>query len=109
MKMLIPILAAKVALSVGGVRAADVKELYEKNCVKCHGPDGKADTKMGKKVNTRDLTDAKYQAEFTDEQAFKTIKEGKKDKDGKVQMKPLEGVSDEDIKALVAFSRAFKK
>ena len=109
MKHLTPILAAALALSVAGVRAADVKELYEKNCVKCHGPDGKADTKMGKKTGTKDLTDPKVQAEFTDAQAFTTIKEGRKDKESKVQMKPLEGVTDDEVKALVAYSRAFKK
>jgi cytochrome c6 len=109
MKKLTPILIAAVALSLSSARAADVKELYEKGCVKCHGADGKGDTKMGKKVGVKDLTDAKVQAEFTDEQAFKTIKDGKKDKDDKVLMKPVEGATDDDIKALVAFSRAFKK
>jgi mono/diheme cytochrome c family protein len=109
MKNLTPILVAAVALSLSSVRAADVKELYEKNCTKCHGADGKGDTKMGKKVNVKDLTDAKYQAEWTDAQAFKTIKDGKKDKEDKVLMKPLEGATDDDVKALVAYSRAFKK
>jgi cytochrome c553 len=109
MKNLIPILVAAVALSLSGARAADVKELYEKSCVKCHGADGKGETKMGKKVGVKDLTDAKVQAEFTDEQAFKTIKEGKKDKEDKVLMKPIEGASDDEIKALVAHSRSFKK
>jgi mono/diheme cytochrome c family protein len=109
MKNLTSILAAALALSLAGVQAADVKELFEKNCTKCHGADGKADTKMGKKTGTKDLTDPKVQAEFTDAQAFKTIKEGRKDKEDKVQMKPLEGVTDDEIKALVAYSRSFKK
>jgi cytochrome c553 len=86
-----------------------VAALYEKTCVKCHGADGKGDTKMGKKVNVKDLTDAKIQAEFTDDQAFKTIKEGKKDKEDKILMKPIEGATDEEIKALVAHVRTFKK
>ncbi len=109
MKNLTPILIAAIALSLASVRAADVKEIYEKNCTKCHGADGKGDTKMGKKVNVKDLTDAKVQAEFTDEQAFKTIKEGKKDKEDKVLMKPIENATDDEIKALVALSRTFKK
>jgi mono/diheme cytochrome c family protein len=109
MKNLTPLLVAALALAVTGVRAADAKDLYEKNCVKCHGADGKADTKMGKKTGTKDLTDPKVQAEFTDAQAFKTIKEGKKDKEDKVLMKPLEGATDDEIKALVAYCRAFKK
>ena len=109
MKTLTPLLIAAIALSLSSARAADVKELYEKGCVKCHGADGKGDTKMGKKVGVKDLTDAKVQAEFTDAQAFKTIKDGKKDKDDKVLMKPIESATDDDIKALVAYSRALKK
>jgi len=90
------------------VRAGDVKENFEKACVKCHGADGKGDTKMGKKVEVKDLTDAKIQAEFTDEKAFKAIKEGVKDGD-KTKMKPAEGLSDDEIKALVTHVRTFKK
>ena len=63
----------------------------------------------GQKTGAKDYTDAKVQAELKDEAAFKAIKEGLKDKDGKVLMKPAEGTSDEDIKALVAYMRTFKK
>ena len=37
------------------------------------------------------------------------IKEGLKDKDDKTLMKPVEGLSDDDIKGLVAYIRAFGK
>jgi len=104
------LLLAVLALAAGtsAVLAADAGELWQKNCAKCHGADGAGDTKMGKKLEIKDLTDAKYQASFTDEQAFKAIKEGIKDGD-KTKMKAAEGLSDEDIKALVAKSRSFKK
>ena len=64
---------------------------------------------MGQKLGIKDLTDAKVQDSFNDEAAFKTIKEGKKDKDGKTTMKAAEGLSDDDIKALVKLVRSFKK
>lgn len=99
-------LLAGMALTAG---AADAKALYEKDCAKCHGADGKGDTKMGKKMNAKDYTDPKVQDEMKDEAAFKAIKEGLKDKEGKVLMKPAEGTSDEDIKGLVAYMRKFKK
>lgn len=89
-------------------QAGDAKENWEKQCTKCHGKEGKGDTKMGQKLSIRDLTDAKVQAELKDEAAFKAIKEGIK-KDDKVLMKPAEGFSDDDIKALVKMVRGFKK
>jgi cytochrome c551/c552 len=89
--------------------AGDVKEIFEKTCSKCHGPDGKGQTKMGQKVGIKDYTDAKVQGGFTDEEAFKALKEGLKDKDGKILMKPAENVTDADIKALIAQMRGFKK
>ena|SRR5678815_408930 len=89
--------------------AADVKENWDKSCAKCHGPDGKGQTKMGQKLGIKDYTDAKLQGEMKDEEAFKAIKEGLKDKEGKILMKPAEGLSDSDIKALVAHVRTFKK
>jgi cytochrome c551/c552 len=64
---------------------------------------------MGQKLGVKDYTDAKVQAEMKDDAAFKAIKEGLKDKDDKVLMKPSEDLSDADIKGLIAYMRAFKK
>lgn len=89
--------------------AADAKANYDKSCAKCHGADGKGQTKMGQKLGIKDLTDTKVQEGFTDEAAFKAIKEGLKDKEGKTQMKAAEGLTDDDIKALVKQVRSFKK
>ncbi len=89
--------------------AADAKETWEKTCAKCHGTDGKGQTKMGQKLGIKDMTDAKFQQELKDDKAFKAIKEGLKDKDDKILMKPAEGLSDDEIKALVQYVRGFKK
>jgi hypothetical protein len=48
------------------------------------------------------------QAAFTDDQAFKAVKEGLKDQDGKTRMKAIEGLSDEEITALVKLVRGLK-
>ena len=109
MKRIVPIIIALLALPVFSASAADGKELYEKDCAKCHGADGKGETKMGKKLGAKDYTSAKVQDELKDEAAIKAVKEGFKDKDGKVIMKPAEGMSDDDIKAVVAYLRKFKK
>ena len=46
---------------------------------------------------------------MTDAAAIKAIKEGAKDKEGKVVMKPTEGVTDDEAKAMVAHMRTLKK
>jgi cytochrome c1 len=109
MKRLLSLAAAILAASALTARAADAKPIYEKDCAKCHGTDGKGDTKMGKKLGVKDYTDAKVQADLKDAAAVKAIKEGIKDKEGKVLMKPAEGLTDEEVKGLVAYMRSFKK
>jgi cytochrome c553 len=89
--------------------AGDAKETWDKTCTKCHGPDGKGDTKMGQKLGIKDYTDPKVQAAFTDDEAFKALKEGLKDAEGKTRMKPAEGLTDDEIKTLVQHVRSFKK
>ena len=88
--------------------AAAAKETFEKVCANCHGIDGKGDTKMGKKLEIKDFTDAKYQDSFKDDKAITVIKEGFKDGD-KIKMKAYDELSADEIKALVAYIRAFKK
>jgi cytochrome c553 len=103
---------ATAALFLGAVlvsSAADAKANWDEHCAKCHGAEGKGDTKMGKKLKIMDLSDAKAQAGFTDEAAAKAVKEGVQDKTGKVTMKAVEGLTDDDIKALVAHVRSLKK
>lgn len=92
-----------------GAYAADAQANWDEHCAKCHGPDGKGQTKMGKKLSIRDLSDAKAQAAFTDAQAFDAMKQGLMNDKGKVTMKAIEGLSDEDMKALVPLVRALKK
>ena len=99
---------AACAAMVMTASAADVKENWEKSCTKCHGADGKGDTKMGKKLEIKDFTDAKVQASLKDDAMLKAIKEGVKDGE-KTRMKAVEGMSVEEMKALVAYVRAFKK
>jgi cytochrome c553 len=110
MKKLIVLGAALVLAGAISARAADAKETYEKECAKCHGADGKGKTKMGEKVGVKDYTDAKVQADMKDAEMAKAIKEGVKEKDSdKIKMKAFSDLSDDEVKALVAYVRAFKK
>lgn len=104
------LLAAVLGLTAGlTAKGADAKENWTTICIKCHGAEGKGDTKMGQKLGCKDLTDAKVQEGFKDDAAIKALKEGLKSDDGKTLMKPFEQLSDDDIKALVAYVRTLKK
>jgi len=109
MKRTILLLVAAMAAGTLCAGAADGKALYVKNCAKCHGPDGKGQTQMGKRYGAKDYTSAKVQDELKDEDALKAVKKGYKDKDGKEVMKPSEDLSDSDMKAVIAYLRKFKK
>jgi mono/diheme cytochrome c family protein len=103
------LLTAMAVAAVATASAADVKENWEKNCVKCHGADGAGKTKMGEKLGVKDYTSADVQAKMKDEAMAKAIKEGVKDGD-KTKMKAFGDVlNDDEIKALVKHVRTLKK
>jgi mono/diheme cytochrome c family protein len=95
-------------LFVGATLVASVDDNWSKHCSACHGADGKGNTKMGKKLSIKDLTNPEFQASFTDEDAAKAIREGIKTPDGKTKMKPISGLSDEEVAELVALVRRLK-
>jgi mono/diheme cytochrome c family protein len=104
------ILAIPAALALAfttNVLGADGSAVYADNCAKCHGDDGKGQTKMGQKLQVRDYSDAKVQGSFTDEQGFKSVKEGLK-KDDQTLMKAYD-LPEADIKAVITYMRTLKK
>ena len=108
MKKWIPIVVVCLLGSVLSAPALDAKANWDKQCAKCHGKNGDGNTKMGKKLKVLDYTDAAVQAKMKDDVMFKSIKEGVK-KGSKVRMKPAKDLTDDDIKALVAFVRGLAK
>lgn len=92
-----------ILLSMITLNAGEVKETFNKKCAMCHGEDGKGQTKMGQKFEIRDYTDIKVQDSMKDEEIFKAIKNGYK------QMKPFVTLTDDEIKALVKYTREFVK
>lgn len=91
----------------------DAEELWRTTCASCHGRDGKGQTRVGRRSGVEDLTEADYQDSFSDERAFKSIKIGM-ERNGRELMKPFgegfsedNGLSDEEILALVEYTREF--
>ena len=93
------------ALSVpkNSAQTTETSALYDKNCASCHGKDGQAKTFKAKFNHARNLTDAKWQGEVTDERIFNSISNGK----GKM---PAWGkkLSENQINELVKFIRKMK-
>jgi cytochrome c553 len=99
---------AAFALGTAISHAAPAAENWENNCTKCHGADGKGQTKVGKKLNLKDYTDAKVQAELKDADLTKAIADGVFD-GGKEKMKGYKSeLSAQEITDLVAYVRKFK-
>ena len=104
MKVIAYIATSLLIASAISVRAADAAANWGQHCASCHGKDGGGATTMGKKLAVKDYRDAKVQGEFTDAQATQLIK------DGKGKMKGFKGkLSDDEVKALVAYVRSLKK
>lgn len=100
------------ALPAAGVAAAALSapQNFEKHCADCHGADGKAQTRLGRKSGAKDLTDRKAMAKLSDDEVFKTIKLGRKNSKGEEKMEAFgDGLSDPEISALGAYLRGLAK
>lgn len=103
------LLGALAAAGAALALAAPAAENWENHCAKCHGADGKGQTKAGRKLQVKDYTSAAEQAKFTDAEAIKATTEGVKDKGGKERMKSYKDeLSPKEIEELVAHVRKFK-
>lgn len=106
-KILLTGLVFLAAAAIG--QAATASDNWENHCQKCHGADGKGQTKIGKKLHLKDYTDAKAQAEMKDDDMVKAIADGVTDKAGKERMKGYkDDLSAAEITDLVAYVRKFK-
>ena len=98
-----------MVLLAGPAFAASGPELWTQHCASCHGKDGSGSTAMGKKIGVKDYRDPKVQTAFSDGEMERAIKEGVKE-NGKEKMKAFGSrLSDDDVKALVAYIRTLKK
>jgi len=104
-----PLLCAALLGAALSAHAADTKTSWLTNCSECHGKDGRGRTEQGKKLNITDLTNPQVQASFSDEQAFRVIKNGLKDDRGNVMHPTYYRMTDDEIHALVQHVRSLKR
>jgi len=80
----------------------DARGLFVENCAVCHGKDGRAKTFHGWLVGAQNLTDAKWQADATDDEIIHAIKTGP-------EAMPAFGkkLSSSEIHALARYVRTF--
>ena len=103
-------LLATLAAAPAPKKALSARENFEKHCVDCHGENGKAQTRLGRKSGAKDLTDKAAMGKLSDEEMFKTIKFGRKNKKGEETMDAFgDGLSDKEITDLVAYVRTLAK
>ncbi len=100
-------IALALTFSLAGPASADTaEEIWKAKCKACHGEDGKAQTKVGKKEKIPDMTNSKWQGEHDDAFIKKTIQDGSEDNE---KMKPFkEKLSEAEINSLVKYVRNFK-
>ena len=77
--------------------AGDGKALYEANCQKCHGADGKGDTPMGRAMKAASLVDPKWASAETPDNIVSAFRENPKHK--AIAAK----VSDDDLRAIAPY------
>ena len=95
----------KASAEVPSPLAGDAKATFESKCAKCHGKDGRAKTFRGKLLHARDMTEASWQNEVTDERLFNSINKGR----GKNMPAYGKKLSEDQIDALVGYVRQFKR
>jgi mono/diheme cytochrome c family protein len=91
-----------IAVCTGSSRAQSAGEtLFKAKCAMCHGPDGKGEVPMGKKLSARNLGSAEVQGQ-SDAQLTEVVSKGKN------KMPAYDGkLSKEQIAQLVAYIREF--
>ena len=99
---LIMIASLMLLTSVCAYAQDDAAATYKSKCQVCHGPDGKGDTAMGKKLGIKDFHSPEV-VKMSDTQLFEITKKGKD------KMPAYDGkLTDDQIKALIKYVRSLK-
>lgn len=75
--LFIVLFIAVLAVNANSNAERNAPQLYRKYCTSCHGTDGRAKTSKGKFNHARDLTNAEWQDDVSDERIFNSIMNGR--------------------------------
>ena len=81
-------------------------QTYRRYCIACHGSDGKSKTSKGRFSHARDLTDALWQEDVSDERIFNSIMNGRNVRGNMPSFSNK--LKDKDVDSLVTFVRGLK-
>jgi mono/diheme cytochrome c family protein len=94
-------LAATLAAVAPAIAQSPGEANYKAKCQSCHGADGNPNPSLAKLMGIKPVSDPDIQ-KLTPEQMAATVK------DGKGKMRPVAGLSDAEIKDVVAYYRSLK-
>ncbi len=88
----------------GRAARARARELFVSNCARCHGADGKGQTRLGQSMDAPDMTDRAWHAGRSDARLRDSILKGRD------EMPAFDRkLSKSDAAALVAYVRSFRR
>src|ERR1043165_9305073 len=87
--------------------ARSASQLYSRYGVSCHGRDGTSQTKKGRFSHARNLTDAEWQDDVSDERLFNSIMNGRNVRGNMPAFSNK--LNDQEAESLVGFVRRFRK
>jgi mono/diheme cytochrome c family protein len=112
-RMRIYVLAVAVVLCLAGFARESrgdnprpASQTFRRYCVSCHGNDGKAKTSKGRFSHARDLTDAQWQTDVSDERIFNSIMNGRNVRGNMPAF--ADKLNEKEVNSLVSFVRGFK-
>ncbi len=95
-----------IARESRGDNPRPASQTYRRYCISCHGNDGTGKTSKGRFSHARDLTDAQWQDDVSDERIFNSIMNGRNVRGNMPAFS--DKLKENDVDSLVSFVRGLK-
>jgi mono/diheme cytochrome c family protein len=87
--------------------ARSASHLYGKYCISCHGRDGRAKTRKAKYNHARDISEAQWQDDVSDERIFNSIMNGRNVRGNMPAFNKQ--ITEQEADALVSYVRGLRR